>query len=102
EVAGGSVNHVACRPPDQQTQRDWQQVLLDACVSVTEVRARSDFTSHYFRAPGGVLLEIATDGPGFEYEEPLRDLGRRRPLPPWLEPRRDQIERALPELKVEE
>ncbi len=102
EVAVGTVHHVAYRAPDQQTQLDWQRELLDAGVSVTEVRDRSYFTSIYFREPGGVLLEIATDGPGFDYDEPLLELGRRLRLPPWLEPRRNQIERALPELKIEE
>ncbi|TMZ42255.1 ring-cleaving dioxygenase, partial [Klebsiella pneumoniae] len=52
--------------------------------------------------PGGVLLEIATDGPGFDYDEPLLKLGRSLKLPPWLEPNRAQIENALPQLKVEE
>ncbi|TDQ47568.1 VOC family protein [Actinorugispora endophytica] len=101
-VAAGTVHHVAYRAPDQQAQADWRQTLLDAGVDVTEVRDRSYFTSIYFREPGGVLLEIATDGPGFDYDEPLLELGRRLRLPPWLEPGRAQIEQGLPVLKTEE
>ncbi|TQN32140.1 glyoxalase family protein [Haloactinospora alba] len=101
-VAAGTVHHVAYRAPDQQAQVAWQQQLANDGVGVTEVRDRSYFTSIYFREPGGVLLEIATDGPGFDYDEPLLQLGRKLKLPPWLEPNRAQIENALPELKAEE
>ncbi|GAA3757176.1 glyoxalase family protein [Spinactinospora alkalitolerans] len=98
-VAAGTVHHVAYRAPDAQAQVDWRQSLLDDGVGVTEIRDRSYFTSIYFREPGGVLLEIATDGPGFDYDEPLLQLGRSLKLPPWLEPDRAQIERALPAVK---
>ncbi|GAA4942477.1 ring-cleaving dioxygenase [Streptomonospora halophila] len=101
-VAAGTVHHVAYRAPDQPTQVRWQQSLAGDGVGVTEIRDRSYFTSIYFREPGGVLLEIATDGPGFDYDEPLLQLGRRLKLPPWLEPQRDEIERHLPELVVGE
>ncbi|GLU49409.1 ring-cleaving dioxygenase [Nocardiopsis ansamitocini] len=101
-VAAGTVHHVAYRAPDQQAQAAWQRDLLEQGVDVTEIRDRSYFTSIYFREPGGVLLEIATDGPGFDYDEPLLALGRALQLPPWLEPNRSQIERALPGLSVGE
>ncbi|MBV2365173.1 ring-cleaving dioxygenase [Streptomonospora nanhaiensis] len=99
-VAAGTVHHVAYRAPDQPTQIGWQRSLAEEGVGVTEIRDRSYFTSIYFREPGGVLLEIATDGPGFDYDEPLLQLGRALKLPPWLEPNRAQIERHLPELRV--
>ncbi len=99
-VAAGTVHHVAYRAPDQQAQQDWRARLLDDGVGVTEIRDRTYFTSIYFREPGGVLLEIATDGPGFDYDEPLLQLGRALRLPPWLEPNRAQIERALPTVKT--
>ena len=67
---------------------------------MTPVIDRQYFHSIYFREPGGVLLEIATDPPGFAIDEPLMKLGRSLRLPPWLEPSRDQIEHALPALKV--
>ena len=56
--------------------------------------------SIYFREPGGVLLEIATDQPGFTVDEPLLELGQHLKLPPWLEPNREQIENTLPSLRV--
>ncbi|GAA3727189.1 ring-cleaving dioxygenase [Salinactinospora qingdaonensis] len=99
-VAAGTVHHVAYRAPDAQAQVAWRGALVDEGVSVTEVRDRSYFTSIYFREPGGVLLEIATDGPGFDYDEPLLQLGRSLKLPPWLEPSRDHIERALPAVRL--
>ena len=99
-VAAGTVHHVAYRAPDGQAQESWRQSLAQDGVGVTEIRDRSYFTSIYFREPGGVLLEIATDGPGFDYDEPLLELGRSLKLPPWLEPRREQIAASLPELEV--
>jgi glyoxalase family protein len=62
---------------------------------VTEIRDRCYFTSIYFREPGGVLLEVATVDPGFTVDEEVRDLGRGLKLPPWEEPHRAEIERAL-------
>lgn len=99
-VAGGTVHHVAWRAPDGDTQRAWQQELLGEGVQVTEIRDRQYFTSIYFREPSGTLLEIATDAPGFAIDEPLLELGKALKLPPWLEPNRQQIERALPQLEL--
>jgi glyoxalase family protein len=100
--AGGTVHHIAFRAPDQQTQARWRQELLDDGLNVTEIRDRRYFTSIYFHEPGGVLLEIATDQPGFAVDEPLLELGRALKLPPWLEPSRDQIIGSLPPLRAEE
>jgi glyoxalase family protein len=94
--AGGTVHHVAFRAPDLATMTSWQQQLLEAGVGVTEILDRQYFKSIYFREPGGVLFEIATDAPGFAIDEPLLELGRALKLPPWLEPSRDQIARSLP------
>ncbi|MQA04252.1 MAG: ring-cleaving dioxygenase [Streptosporangiales bacterium] len=99
-VAGGTVHHVAWRAPDQVTQAQWRKELLGEGVHVTEIKDRQYFTSIYFREPGGTLLEIATDDPGFGIDEPLLELGQALKLPPWLEPNRDQIEHVLPELKL--
>jgi glyoxalase family protein len=96
--AGGTVHHIAFRAPDQQTQARWRQELVEAGMQVTEIIDRQYFTSIYFREPGGILLEIATDQPGFAVDEPLLELGRSLKLPPWLEPSREQIEAALPPL----
>lgn len=98
--AGGTVHHVAFRTPDGETQERWRTQLVDAGLEVTPVLDRQYFTSIYFREPGGVLFEIATDRPGFDVDEPLLELGRHLRLPPWLEPSREQIERALPPLRV--
>ena len=69
---------------------------MDAGVPVTPVKNRQYFRSIYFHEPGGVLLEIATDAPGFATDEPLETLGTLLKLPPWLEPRRAAIEEKLP------
>ena len=66
-------------------------------VDVSPVMDRSYFRSIYFQAPDGLLLEIATDGPGFAIDEAEESLGRELMLPAWLEPRRDTIERSLAE-----
>lgn len=97
---GGTVHHFAMRAPDQETQGRWREQLVDAGARVTEIIDRQYFTSIYFREPGGVLLEIATDQPGFTVDEPLLELGRSLKLPPWLEPNREQIQAALPPLTI--
>jgi glyoxalase family protein len=91
----GAVHHVAFRTPDQEQQLLWRQRLVDAGAQVTPVIDRFYFTSIYFREPGGNLFEVATDGPGFTADEDLSELGRHLALPPFLEPRRRQIEAGL-------
>jgi glyoxalase family protein len=94
-TAGGTVHHIAFRVPDRDTQSLWRAQLVDQGYAVTEILDRDYFTSIYFREPGGVLFEIATDTPGFDIDEPLLELGRSLQLPPWLQPSREQIEAAL-------
>ena len=91
----GGVHHVAFRTPDQEEQLLWRRRLLEAGAQVTPVIDRFYFTSVYFREPGGNLFEIATDGPGFTADEDLGELGRHLALPPFLEPRRKEIEAGL-------
>jgi glyoxalase family protein len=98
--AGGTVHHVAYRAPDLETMTGWQQQLREQGVPVTEIRDRQYFKSIYFREPGGVLFEIATDAPGFDVDEPLLELGRALKLPPWLEPSREQIAASLPPIEL--
>lgn len=98
--AGGTVHHVAFRAPNLATMELWQQELLSKGVNVTQVMDRQYFKSIYFREPGGVLFEIATDDPGFDIDEPLLELGRKLKLPPWLEPTREQIAMSLPRIEV--
>ena len=94
------MHHVAFRAPDLETMAGWQQELRYRGVQVTEILDRQYFKSIYFREPGGVLFEIATDAPGFAIDEPLLELGRHLKLPPWLEPSREQIAASLPPLQL--
>lgn len=100
-VAAGSVHHVAFRVADEEAQDEWRRRLIEAGRDVTPVLDRQYFKSIYFREPGGVLFEIATDPPGFTRDEPLDTLGSVLKLPPWLEPHRQRIEDTLPLLGVE-
>lgn len=100
--AGGTVHHVAYRAPDIETMTTWQQELQSRGVQVTEIMDRQYFKSIYFREPGGVLFEIATDTPGFDIDEPLLELGKKLMLPPWLEPSREQIAASLSPIQLNE
>jgi glyoxalase family protein len=99
-VAAGSVHHIAFRARDDAEQLVWRKRLVDLGYNVTPVIDRTYFHSIYFREPGGVLFEIATDPPGFTLDESLEELGNQLRLPPWLEPTRSQIEEVLPAIKV--
>ncbi len=99
-VAIGTVHHVAWRTPDPPQQEHWREAIAERGVSITPVIDRFWFRSIYFREPGGVLFEIATDGPGFTVDEDRDALGQRLILPPWLEPQRPQIEAVLPPLRL--
>jgi len=96
----GSVHHIAFRVPEDQVQLDYQQALRTAGLGVTPVRDRSYFHSIYFREPGGVLFEIATNTPGFATDEPAEQLGEALKLPEWLEPQRSEIENLLVPLNL--
>ena len=95
----GSMHHVAWRVPDDKTELKVREQVARAHRRPTEVIDRFWFKSVYFLEPGGVLFELATDGPGFAVDEEKEALGERLVLPPWLEPNRGEIERALPKLK---
>ena len=101
-VAVGSVHHVAWRTPDDAQQLAWRQEIGRAGLDVTQVMDRQYFRSIYFREPGGVLFEIATDPPGFAVDESVEQLGTQLKLPPWLEPMRADIERSLPPVRVQQ
>ena len=99
-VAAGSVHHIAFRARDDAEQLVWRERLVDLGYNVTPVIDRTYFHSIYFREPGGVLFEIATDPPGFTLDESLEELGDQLRLPPWLEPTRSHVEEVLPAIKV--
>ncbi len=100
EESVGTVHHVAWRTPDPATQVAWRDRLLKAGRNVTSVIDRWYFKSIYYREPGGVLFEIATDGPGFTVDESPEKLGTTLSLPPWFQVRRDQLDKILPPLVV--
>ena len=97
-VAGGSVHHVAFRAKDNEEQLRFREVLVEQGYEVTQPIDRDYFMAIYFREPGGVLFEIATDPPGFTRDEPLDSLGQSLKLPQQYESRRTEIEQMLPSL----
>ena len=94
----GSVHHLAWRVDDEAHQLAVRQQIEGAGTGATPVIDRFWFKSVYFLEPGGVLFELATDGPGFATDEAPEHLGERLVLPPWLEPHRDEIVAGLPPL----
>jgi glyoxalase family protein len=95
QPGAGGVHHVAFRTPNEKTYQEcWERLQTLRAPSSGPVD-RYYFQSLYFREPGGILFEIATDGPGFATDEPLATLGESLALPPFLEPRRAQIEAGL-------
>jgi glyoxalase family protein len=94
-IGPGTTHHVAWRAADDAEQQVWLQRLVEVGLRPTPVQDRTYFRSIYFRMPDGILLEIATDGPGFLVDEPPDRLGETLSLPPWLEPERATLEREL-------
>lgn len=94
----GTVHHVAFRIPDDPGQKEARDALAARGFNVSPIMDRCYFHSIYYREPGGVLFEIATDGPGFAVDEPIAELGRQLRLPPWYEAQRQDIEARLPRL----
>ncbi|RZK69981.1 MAG: ring-cleaving dioxygenase [Pedobacter sp.] len=97
-VAGGSVHHVAFRVKDEETLMHYRDKAIELGMQITEKIDRNYFYSLYFREPGGVLFEIATDNPGFTVDESLEELGTNLKLPVQYESSRTQIENVLPKL----
>jgi glyoxalase family protein len=97
------VHHIAFRAADDAGQAAMAQKLVaDLGLRPTHQLDRQYFRSVYFREPGGILFEIATDVPGFAVDEPGETLGHDLKLPPFLEARRKEIEAVLPELQATE
>lgn len=97
----GTIHHVAFATASDHTQLEARKKLLEFGLNVTPVLDRQYFHSIYFREPGGVLFEIATEPPGFLIDETLEHLGEALKLPPWEEPNRNIIERILPPIQLE-
>jgi glyoxalase family protein len=96
----GIVHHVAFRAADDDELNKLREEVIKMGLSPSQIIDRHWFHSVYFRSPGGVLFEIATDGPGYDVDEDPDKLGQKLILPPWLESKREMIEKRLPEIKV--
>ncbi|HEX3683029.1 MAG TPA: ring-cleaving dioxygenase [Bryobacteraceae bacterium] len=99
-IAVGTVHHVAWRTSTNDEQVEWRKTLTARHYDVTPVIDRKYFHSTYFREPGGVLFEIATDPPGFAVDERAETLGSHLVLPAWLEPHRAELQKALPKVRL--
>lgn len=95
----GVIHHVAFRTPDDVQQEKWLEHISALGYNGSPIMDRNYFRSIYFREPGGVLFEIATDHPGFTIDETPNQLGTTLKLPPQYEPIRDKIEKSLPPIK---
>ncbi|MCK9409319.1 MAG: ring-cleaving dioxygenase [Bacteriovoracaceae bacterium] len=98
--SAGSVHHIAWRVSDDAAHEVWQKTVAKNGLGSTDIIDRFYFHSIYFREPGGILYEIATDNPGFTVDETLDELGAKLVLPPWYEPHRKTIENALPPIHI--
>ncbi len=96
----GTVHHIAFRTADRESQLEVMQKVRRAGIRPSPIMDRQYFQSIYFREPGDVLFEVATDGPGFTIDEHLDELGNALKLPPQYESRREQIEKMLPEVSI--
>ncbi len=100
DFGAGSVHHIAFRTVDDAEQIEYQAAIGKAGHNVSPVRDRQYFHSIYFREPNGVLFEVATDAPGFLYDEAVEELGTHLRLPTWIESQRPMIEARLPKLTL--
>jgi glyoxalase family protein len=98
--SAGTVHHIAFRTANETTQLEIQHRLIEGGFHVTEVKDRSYFKSIYFREPGGVLFEVATDEPGFLIDEEIKKLGELLKLPEWAEPDKGRIISTLPKVEL--
>lgn len=98
-LGAGTVHHIAFRSSDYEDQQEWLKVIGQK-LSTSPVMERDYFRSIYFREPGGVLFELATDNPGFTIDEPLESLGEQLCIPNWLEPNRRAMTQRLPRVTL--
>jgi glyoxalase family protein len=99
-MGAGLTHHFALSVSDEEALTGWRDFLNANGVPTTEIKDRAYFCSIYFHDPDGHVVEIATDTPGFTTDEPMSELGRTLQLPPWLQPRRSEIERTLTAITV--
>ena len=96
----GSVHHVAFRIPNMEDYPKWEEMLRANGFTTSGLVDRHYFKAIYFREPNGVLFELSTDEPGFDTDEDLAKLGEKLALPPFLEPKRKEIEAKLRPLSI--
>jgi glyoxalase family protein len=94
-IGPGTTHHIAWRMSGDEEEQAWLDRLNELGLRPTPVQDRKYFRSVYFRMPDGVLIELATDPPGFLVDEPAETLGQGLSLPPWLEHERETLEREL-------
>lgn len=102
QMGVGTVHHIAWRAVDDIDQLEWQNYVAENGYYVTPVRDRNYFNAIYFREHGEILFEIATDPPGFAHDESHETMGRKLMLPEQYEPYREQLERSLIPINVQE
>jgi glyoxalase family protein len=98
--AGGTIHHIAFRVKDEDTLMKYREKVIKHGLHITPKVDRNYFFSLYFREPGGVLFEIATDNPGFAVDESVTELGKNLKLPAQYEATRSQIEKVLPSIQT--
>jgi glyoxalase family protein len=96
----GTVHHIAWRTPTDESQLDMRKIIINTGLDATPVIDRTYFHSVYFREPGGILFEIATDPPVFMIDQKEEELGQKLLLPEWLEPDRKYLEKVLPKIST--
>jgi glyoxalase family protein len=96
----GTVHHIAWRTPTDESQINMRKKIVSTGLDATPIIDRRYFHSVYFREPGGILFEIATDPPGFMVDQKEEDLGQKLLLPGWLEPDRRHLEKVLPRINI--
>ena len=98
----GSIHHVALRVPDEEELREWHDLFRERDIEVSRIRDRHYYRAIYVREPGGVLIELSTEEPGFGVDEDEDAFGSSLVLPPWAEEDREMIEGQLPPVDVPE
>ena len=99
-ISVGTVHHVAFRAANDVHQKQLRNEILKTNIHPTQIINRLYFHSIYFHEPGGVLLEVATDPPGFAIDEPIDRLGSSLMLPPWLESSKASVRKSLPPVNL--
>jgi glyoxalase family protein len=100
QIGIGTVHHIAFRTSSDENQKLIRKSIIKKGLNPTPVIDRTYFHSVYFREPGEILFEIATDPPGFTIDQKIEDLGRKLMLPTWLEPLRESLEKVLPKIEL--